>query len=344
MDLSKYTSFEYEDFLNDDDFIEYVIRPNLESTLFWDYLIASYPEKADVIAMAKQFILTYRKQDVFSNEARKALVWDRINHTIHQESKTDKTSLHLSAIIRIAAVMFLVSSFGLYWFTIRDIHVSTDYGEIKTIMLPDHSSVTLNGNSTISYARNWNGKQREVWIDGEGFFKVQHINIDTLHILNNQKFVVHTNALDVEVLGTTFNIKNRRDETKVGLLTGKIKIIYSDDLQQQDLHSLIMKPGDYVERMVDKQAKRKKLIDPKLLTVWINHQLIFKDATLQTITQTLEDDLGYKIVLDPQISNQLKIEGEINVDSVDDLLQILTNTLNIKITKENKNIMIVPRN
>jgi transmembrane sensor len=80
--------------------------------------------------------------------------------------------------------------------------VQTEYGKLKQVLLPDSSSIVLNANSKIEYDKNWSkGKRREVWLEGEAFFDVRHLNQDTTQVSTYDQFVVHTEDLDVEVLG-----------------------------------------------------------------------------------------------------------------------------------------------
>lgn len=84
---------------------------------------------------------------------------------------------------------------------------ATQYGEQRVVELPDHSVVSLNANSTLRFRNDWSQANtlREVWLDGEAFFSVQKQE----GAAGPAKFIVHTNDLDVEVLGTRFNVSNR---------------------------------------------------------------------------------------------------------------------------------------
>ena len=95
----------------------------------------------------------------------------------------------------------------------------TVYGETNTFTLPDGSSVVLNANSTLTLYSDWNSEpSREIWLDGEAFFSV-------VHKTDNQLFKVKTKeGVTVEVLGTTFNVYNRTNETKVVLNSGQIRL------------------------------------------------------------------------------------------------------------------------
>ncbi|RYC52836.1 FecR family protein [Flagellimonas olearia] len=88
----------------------------------------------------------------------------------------------------------------------------TGIGEKETILLADGSTITLNANSSISYRRfNWE-EDRAVDFDGEAFFDVSSGN----------DFTVKTSKGTVSVLGTQFNIKNRKD-FKVQCYEGSIE-------------------------------------------------------------------------------------------------------------------------
>ena len=101
-----------------------------------------------------------------------------------------------------------------------------------------------------------------------------------------------------------------------------------------------MKSGDYIEYTQRHLVAQKTLAVPEKLTEWTNHQLSFNNATLAQITEVMTDDYGYHIeISDPALSN-LKIEGEISVSNVDELLETIATTLSVKVTHSDKNITI----
>src|SRR5260221_14778950 len=111
-----------------------------------------------------------------------------------------------------AAVAFVIASTGALWlFSNQGINiVTTAYNEVTTITLPDHSMVALNGNSTLRYQKQFGDHfPREVWITGEAYFNVSHINKDPAKEEARDRFIVHTENVNIEVLGTSFTLKNR---------------------------------------------------------------------------------------------------------------------------------------
>ena len=190
--------------------------------------------------------------------------------------------------------------------------------------------MTLNGNSSLSYTGDWNkNTAREVWIKGEGYFNVTHINTDSTHIKPTERFIVHCGDVNIEVLGTTFNVKARHGKTNVALITGKIRIDYTGT--EAGKNAVVMAPGDYVEYAAKKLLVNKKLLKPALVSTWRASEISFTDATLKEIRETLQDNYGYTVDIKDTTLLSLKIEGDISVSNVTDLLDVVATTLNIKI-------------
>lgn len=87
--------------------------------------------------------------------------------------------------------------------------VSTRMGERSQVVLPDGSKVWLNSCSRVTYSAPLFARERRVQMDGEAYFEVEHDD--------SSPFVVSTNGLNIEVLGTRFNIRN--DDTRMTVTT-----------------------------------------------------------------------------------------------------------------------------
>ena len=77
--------------------------------------------------------------------------------------------------------------------------VAVDYGQKANLTLPDGTKVWLNSATRLSYDAEYNKSDRKIYLDGEAYFDVAR----------NEKcpFIVHTHAMDIEVLGTKFNVE-----------------------------------------------------------------------------------------------------------------------------------------
>lgn len=335
-----YSSFSLYDFLDDDFFVRWVIQAEEEHNTFWRSFLVQHPEKKEIIEQASAIIRAYRSQTSFTNDQHKGLVWKKITTTL-QEQPVASPARSLVPFYRAAAAIAFVVAFGAgLWTFINSKHtVTTTYGEIKVVELPDHSKVTLNGNTSLSYRSNWDPASiREVWLDGEALFEVSHVNQDTAAIVLGDRFVVHGHDVNIEVLGTTFNVRNRRDQTDVTLLSGKVKV-QSNDASQD----VIMLPGDYVEYNDTRLVQKTSLNKPYFATAWTKNEFAFTDPYLRDIVKILQDDHGFEVDVNDEELLGLRIEGEISVATLEELLSTVEVALGLRISQSGKQIAISRR-
>jgi ferric-dicitrate binding protein FerR (iron transport regulator) len=151
--------------------------------------------------------------------------------------------------------------------------------------------------------------------------------------------VVHTKDLDVEVLGTSFNVRQRRGKTEVVLQTGKIKVTFNDDHRKD----IIMKPGDLVSYNPSVNNINRTSAVPENYTAWKENKLLLNNPTVSEIAAYLEDQFGKKIILqDPQLGER-KIEGPILLTNLDDALFILSTVLTADVVRKDSSTVIIRR-
>jgi ferric-dicitrate binding protein FerR (iron transport regulator) len=340
-----YSQYTLSDFLDDQSFIRWVTVGDAESDLQWNTLISKYPEKKEIIRQAAVIIKTYRRQEEFNNESRKEEIWSRISETVnrHQIFHNEKNARPLYLKIA-AAIAVIVLGTAAFWLMQESKNiVSTTSNEVTTITLPDNSIVTLNANSTLRYDKEWEKESiREVWLEGEAYFNVKHINKDTLSIAPHHRFIVHSNKVNIEVLGTSFNVRNNKDQIKITLITGKVKVEPVDQTDRSS-KSLIMLPGDYVEFSNKNLIVKKKVDKPHQATTWINQDFAFNNSYIKDIIEKLQHDHGYTVeVKDPGLL-EMRIEGEISVSSVQELLSTVSAALDLKIDQRDDKHIIISR-
>lgn len=342
MTTPDYAQYSLSDFLENDSFIHWVIANDPHSNSFWQTFLVYYPEKKELFEHAASLIRAYRKQDFFSNEQHSDIVFERITDSIRNQSAAQARVIPFYYKVAAAVAFVVAAGFGLKLLLTSDdmLHsVSTAYGEVRTIQLPDHSFVTLNGNSSVRYKKSWTEEtSREVWLEGEAYFDVKHFNKDASHITPHDRFIVHNDEINVEVLGTTFNVEHRRNGTDITLITGKVKVDAADALAGSP--GVIVFPGEQLVFENTQLVDKRKLQRPDLAIAWIKHEFVFIDPYLKDIVRTLEDDHGYTIEVKGDKLLELKIEGEINVPSVAELLSTVETTLGLTIKRSDKKLVI----
>jgi ferric-dicitrate binding protein FerR (iron transport regulator) len=263
-------------------------------------------------------------------------IWQRIGRREKRETPTPESpdagkTVPLQASRRIywraAAAIALLIDVGTLLFRLvnRDslLSVQTAYGVRREITLPDQSVVTLNGNSSLRYAPRWaTGQPREVWLEGEAYFAVKHT-------AGHQRFTVHmADQLQVEVLGTKFNVQHRRGVTEVVLQEGKVKV--SDQAQVYT-----MQPGEMVRRSARSPRLTTRRVNPQVATAWKDNLLIFRDATIVSVVEQLADSHGIRVEFRNQdLKNEL-FNGSVPADSVALFFTKLEKLYSVEVSREN---------
>lgn len=167
--------------------------------------------------------------------------------------------------------------------------VSSDAQHIKSIDLPDGSTIILNHSSTVSWSADYNHKERKVILTGEGYFKVATDGA--------RPFIVQSAGLETRVLGTTFNIEARKGATqiRIALATGKIAVSRTDHPQQP----LLLEPGQLL-RYEPATGKLSTSAFTNDVAAWTTGGLSFNGIPLSEALQQLETHYHIRIQYHPQ--------------------------------------------
>lgn len=231
--------------------------------------------------------------ELISQKEANEQIWESV---FEQKEKKSYKAMDGSIFAKIAAVfiIFFSAAFVVYFaidnnqeevIHITDIHKQTLPGQKSTFPLPDGSIVYLNSGSSITYRSDYNDNLRIIELEGQAFFDVFKDK--------NKPFIVRCHDLEVEALGTSFDVNGYSVESiQVSLLSGSVKL-YMPKIQKSK--SLILNPGEY--SIVDKEYNliNKGIFNSYDVLAWKEGRLIFKDASLQEIIPKLEMWYGVKI-------------------------------------------------
>ena len=201
--------------------------------------------------------------------------------------------------------------------------------ETRTVHLPDGTSVTLNHYSSLSYPERFKSDNREVELSGEAYFEVTR----------NEEipFKVHTEELDVKVLGTKFNFRNYKDdlEAKVCLLEGKVAL----NTREKET---ILHPDQ--QALLDKKTGKLSVSDTKAAysAEWTNDFLYFDEVLLSDIIKELERSYDVKITVADDTLNTIRFYGNFRKreQSIREIMNVLSSTDKMTYTVNGKNIVI----
>lgn len=240
-----------------------------------------------------------------------------------QIKKNEKRNYFIREFLKIASVIVITVSITAALFSIGEDRdnvniamqtITVPAGQRVNLDLPDGSNVWLNAGTRMQYPVSFMTDKREVILDGEAYFEVAH----------NEKspFVVHTNTLDVEVLGTKFNVEaySKRKMFETSLMEGKVKV----KSRVNDKVAVVLSPHQKTRLMDGKLVVSK--IDDYNVYRWKEGLYCFKNKPFARIMEDLERYYDLKIELDkPSISN-VALTGKFRIsDGLDYALRVLQN-------------------
>ncbi len=316
-----------EDFIAHDSFLSWFNKTDVNAIREWDLWITENPEKKILLNEAIIFIQQAQITDAVIQADQLAIAETRLKQAIQYQNYKEPVKSNRLKSIKIwyaVASVFIVAvlAVGLK-FIMSDSakpFIATNYGQVKQEKLPDGTEVILNANSKITVPEWKAGKDREVWISGEAFFHVKKT-------ANKDKFIVHTDAFDIEVTGTSFNVINKKGKSSIILKEGSVRIHRTGQAE------IVMKPGDLVE-YTDKQIQLKTVVKPDYLA-WTESKLVFDNTTLKELASVINEHYGVKVTIEDEKLSQKTITGIMPNDNLEALLQSLeaTQEFNIQHTK-----------
>lgn len=203
--------------------------------------------------------------------------------------------------------------------------VEIPQGGEYALVLNDGTKVHLNSMSSLRFPVTFGADKREVELVGEAYFEVSK---------TGHPFIVHTQGVQVEVLGTTFNVSAYPDEEyQATLVSGSVRV----DAGQGN--SLVLKPSQQASLAPGSSDLQVRTVDTAFYTSWVRGKINFKDQRLEDIMKTLSRwyDIEVKYA-DASLKNK-RFGCNVNrYESITPFLELLEATENIHFKINSKTI------
>jgi ferric-dicitrate binding protein FerR (iron transport regulator) len=228
---------------------------------------------------------------------------------------------------RIAAVLFIPVLLGGIWYYQKQDRLRKDLAvlmvtqEIITqpgtkthLFLPDSTEVWLNASSSLRFPSAFVGNERRIGLEGEAIFKVYK---------NKKKpFVVSTSAMDVEAVGTEFNVSAYRGDLKFSttLAEGKVKI--TDRLKSDKV--MFLDPGAQLNYDTKSKTYKAENVRVQDVIAWRDGVLIFNETPFYEVVARLGRWFNADIQIDDQSIANYRFTGTFTSESLGQVMELLT--------------------
>lgn len=258
-----------------------------------------------------------------TDKARTKASWDKLVIQLDKPNSAKTTTIQPRRNwLKIAASLAIlaVASFGVYNFLNQTelIEYQTELGEHKTISLPEGTEITLAGNSHLSYFDNFlDAKERKISLEGEAYFNVAKQAI-------GKQFIVATKDIEVQVVGTAFNVNTYRAASIVSLTEGKV------NLTKEGYQNQALVAGQTAHFNSETNQFDLLTNQTDYWSSWRFQKWSFGDTTpMNEIIQRIEETFGLTIHLENESILKQSASGDIAIDNQAVLFESLSYLLNV---------------
>ncbi len=228
----------------------------------------------------------------------------------------------LNNFLKIAAV--LVVLFSLWFVAAKQFVIpQNDVISFKTgnasaeKILPDGTKISLNKNSSITYPATFEGDTREIKLDGEAFFNVHH---NVAH-----PFIIHTQGTDIQVLGTSFNVRAYNTQVQVIVKTGRVRFSKNNKeviLEKGQKGELLANTATIIKSEVEEQ---KEITQGKKLS------FEFEKTSLGEVVEKLNQTFGKKISFSNEKIKNCKLTASFQDEELENIINVIAETFGLKV-------------
>lgn len=349
--MTAYLQYTPEDFIQDDLFRRWVLAPDEDTGQFWHNFLTIYPDKKPDVTRARALLLAMHSlsndPSLEQGQRMKTNIFEHIEqnepitHSVFTAVYTNVSRYWMA----IAATVALVSMVWWYTSTRESKLLPPTYEKqvaqagkpliekfnqtrnTQRIQLPDGSVVMLNPNAKLSYEKDFTGRQRKVYLSGQGYFEV--VKDDT------KPFLVFANKVVTQVVGTRFTVNSAQSTLGISVIvkSGKVKVFTLEQYQKPETQK--------AEQTIVLTANQQATYDPaqELLTKSIiaRPEILrqpqkfpgfnFNRASINDVFSTLEQSYGVTIVYDQQTVEKCNLTAQLGDEPLFKKLDIICRTI-----------------
>jgi len=264
-------------------------------------------------------------------------IWDKNLPPFEMQIKKANVIEHLfrSRLLKIAAVFLIIVLTSYLFFKPNKFNslneIIVDRAQTIIITLPDDTRVTLDAGSTLRYPDRFGEQERQVYLNGEGFFEVT--------ASKETPFYIHTAEAAISVLGTKFNVRAWQQNKKVTLTVLEGKVSFQPENVDDPMAKVIVSRGQYSEIIENSYPSNPQYIDTKRNLSWLDREMYFQNVPLLEVLDQLERWYDLEIILtDVSIANN-RVTIFIEPKEIEEILEVISLMNNIRYKRNGKEIV-----
>lgn len=199
------------------------------------------------------------------------------------------------------------------------------FGKKSQLILEDGTMVWLNAGSSLAFPTKFQGKKREVFLEGEAYFEVAH---------NPQKpFYVNTNEISVKVIGTKFNLSSYKTDklTETILLEGVVSVKDLSVLGFMKKEILLAPNQKATFNKEEKTISVKNVPEVEFAIAWTEGWFMYSKQDLHTVLDKLQRYYNVQFIYDDNFPATDLITGKLDLkESIEQVMTALSDVADIQ--------------
>lgn len=194
--------------------------------------------------------------------------------------------------------------------------------DLKTVVLPDKTVVTMNLASVIEYPENFTGNERRVKFEGEAYFQVSPDK--------TKPFIIETGKSETRVVGTAFNLNARASEENESIVVTEGIVEFSGKTEKTKVPVRLVK-GE--KAVLNAELKKEENNDINFMS-WKTGVFVFDNQNLSEALNALSGYYHVEFKLNDSALSNYTLSGNYEKLSLDELIEILEMTIHVKIVRK----------
>ena len=210
--------------------------------------------------------------------------------------------------------------------------LSLPKGKTFRIMLSDGTAVNMNAGSSLRYPVNFRSNEsRRVFLTGEAYFDVAKDK--------ERPFIVSSGNLEVEVLGTEFNVSSYSEDAhiEVVLVEGAVNLNTKGELEENPIE---LSPGQRGSYSRDSKNIHIDTVNTNMYTSWMQGHLVFRELTFDQILTKLERHYNIEILNTNTELGKVVFNASFNEVKIEEVLSFFNDTHEIEYEIKNNTVII----